>query len=158
MQCKFRHIYKFCPSSTVTGADTKNIDSLPKKLTDKSRQSPKKHIDSLPKKLTDKSRQSPKKSSSAFARNLPNPTFHFTHFSTSLVVSQNLKVLASLNMTHHTMIAGAHAHPHLVSFVMLGCLIARFFPFFIYVFTYSDNITYSYNNCRDTYFVVLSNS
>jgi hypothetical protein len=130
VRCKFRHIYKFRPSSTVKGADTKNIDSLPKKL-------------------TDKSRQSPTKSSSAFARNLPNPTFHFIHFSMSLTVSQNLKVLTSLNMTHNTMIARPHAHPHWVSFVMLGCVISLFFPFFIYVLTYRDN------NYRDTYFVVF---
>ena len=64
-----KHTYKhrdtWSASSTVEGADTKKNHSLPKKLTDKSRQSP------------------TTKSSSAFARNLQNPI--------SLTVSQNLK-------------------------------------------------------------------
>jgi hypothetical protein len=101
--------FKLRPSSTVKGADTKNIDSLPQKL-------------------TDKYRQSPTKSSSTLARNLRNPTFHFTHFSTSFAVSQHLKALGSLNMTHHTMIARAHAHPHRV-------LLKRFYNYEISYFT-----------------------
>jgi hypothetical protein len=88
------------PPRPLKGADTKKI------------------LIPFQKKLTDKHHQSPTKSSSAFVRNLPKSTFHFTHFSTSLAVSQNLKVVASLNMTHHTMIARAQA---------LG-----FFPFYLF--------------------------
>jgi hypothetical protein len=65
------------------------------------------------------------------------------------------------------MIARPHAHPHLVSFFMLGCLISWFFPFYLCVYIYRDNkygfslfiyvFIYRDNKYKKVYFVYFLN-